>query len=216
MRPISIMVYWQDYLLGRHIPFADRGFSIVSAGHSSDSDFLIRQAYLLRKHKYAASSGVGSHMFYSIHTGNPFHIVQSDYEYVIGDHKAFPDTIGEEDALNWTQSRAGDDLASSFSGFAEAVTSEQQELTDYYLGISYAMSPGEMADFLRWLVRLDRFGRIMLWSPTARKAGADGTAVRGWVPSAVRRFFIRMRRAVGVLCSNPARFVRRVFPFLRK
>lgn len=215
MSPISVMVYWQDYLLGHHKPFEDRGFRIVSAGHSGDPEFLVRQAYLLRKHEYAASNGVGSHMFYSIHAGCPFHVVQIEYEYAIGDQKAFAAMMEIAPKIAWPPARVGDQLVDSFSAPVEAVTPEQQSMADYYLGMSHAMSPSEMARFLRWLVHLDRFGRLMLLSSTARRVGADGTAVRSWVPTATRRFTIG-RRVLRTLVSRPVRLVRGFISNFRK
>lgn len=211
MGPVSVMVYFQDYLLGHHKPFAERGLRIVSAGNAADSDFLQRQAYLIRKHRYAASNGVGSYAFYCIHAGCPFHIIKTGYSYAIPDTEAFAATTTASTAAAWTSTPFGAELAEHFSERSEVITAEQQNLADYYLGTAHALSSDEIAEMLRWLIRFDRFGPLVLRSSVARKLGVDGSSVRNWVPCVIRRPLAFAGKVMSMFVSDPKRVLRRVF-----
>lgn len=68
-RPVSICIYWRDVELGRHIPFIESGFRVVSAGHIYDPAFLYRLHWLCSQHRYSSSNALGSHVFFSIESG---------------------------------------------------------------------------------------------------------------------------------------------------
>lgn len=78
--PVTVCIYWKDYLMGRHEIFEERGFPIVSAGHMFDNEFLYRLARLLSMFQYAAGNHIGSHLFYAIRAGcQYFHVKGSGY-----------------------------------------------------------------------------------------------------------------------------------------
>lgn len=67
--PVTVCVYWRDIQLGHHMPFVDAGLDVVCAGHIYDEHFLFRLAALLRRHEYAATTGLGSHVVYAAAAG---------------------------------------------------------------------------------------------------------------------------------------------------
>lgn len=67
--PVTVCVYWRDVQLGRHVPFIDRGLDVVCAGHIYDDHFLYRLVSLLRMHIFAATSGLGSQLFFAAAAG---------------------------------------------------------------------------------------------------------------------------------------------------
>ncbi len=75
--PITICIYWKDYLQGKHQSFIDHGFPVVSAGHIYDQNFLYRLSYLLSTYKFAASNIIGSSMFYAVHAGCSFFLIKN-------------------------------------------------------------------------------------------------------------------------------------------
>lgn len=80
--PITICVYWKDYINGNYLAFAKKGFSIASAGHMYDHNFLYRLYYLLVTHKYASSNTIGSSLFYALETGCSFFLLRyKEYQY---------------------------------------------------------------------------------------------------------------------------------------
>lgn len=70
--PITVSIYWKDYQHSTHKIFIDNGFDVVSAGHIYDKSFLYNLYDIVRNFKYAASSSLGSHVFYSIIAGCQF------------------------------------------------------------------------------------------------------------------------------------------------
>jgi len=80
-KPVTVCIYWKDYLMGRHEIFADRGLPIVSAGHMFEKSFLYRLARLLSRFRYAAGNHIGSHLFYAVKAGcRYFHLEGSEYQ----------------------------------------------------------------------------------------------------------------------------------------
>jgi len=213
---ISVMVYWRDYQLGHHQPFADRGFRIVSAGHMFDPDFMIRQAYLLKRHEFVLSNAVGSHLFYAAHAGCTVRFIEHEHEYG-GDPQHL-----EHDAPRLSPSRrkAAEAIQTLFSARRSRPSDEQKTLVAEYLGVKHERSPRELADMLEWLDRLDRFGAIASLSRRKVPTGVPRTPHR-IVPCAVRRAtrgmsILRLietglRSAVEWLIK----MLRGVFPFLR-
>lgn len=215
MQPVTVIMYWQDYLSGRHLPFAKRGFRIVSAGHIYEAEFLPRLAYLLKRHKYAASNAIGSHTFYAIEAGCTFRLIDFPYDY----------SGSEEDfrlkapSLSPKRKAAVAELKRVFSEETEEITAQQLELSHYYLGLSHALEPSEMHELLHWLDRLDRFGTAYLIRDDGTRFGVAASPSQ-LVPRAARRFVLRripaaIERAVRAVVSGTIRLARAVFPFLR-
>jgi hypothetical protein len=71
-RPITICLHYYDILKNEHLKFQSRGYSTISVGHPSDSNFTKKFYDLLRKFKYTSSNYIGSYAYYSIEMGIPF------------------------------------------------------------------------------------------------------------------------------------------------
>jgi hypothetical protein len=80
-QPVTVCIYWQDYLLGYHLPFQQRGLRTVSAGHRYDPDFLFRLFHLCSLHRYAAGNRIGSHLFLSVVAGCSFFLFLDDMDF---------------------------------------------------------------------------------------------------------------------------------------
>ncbi|MEC9092969.1 MAG: hypothetical protein VX438_09710 [Planctomycetota bacterium] len=72
MHPVSVCLYWKNYLLGEHLPYRKKGFQVVSAGHMFDQDFMLRFCDLCRHHQFSTSNETGSHLFLSTSSGCRF------------------------------------------------------------------------------------------------------------------------------------------------
>ena len=151
-KPITVCIYWRDFNLGRHIPFQERGLPIVSAGHIYDSDFLYRFYHLCSMHRYAASNGLGSHIFYSVKAGcSFFYFDKVGYSSEI-DRKVYPDGLPKAaPAVQLV-------LKSLFGVPRPSMTAEQLKTVDYYLGASYLKSPQDLKQRLLYAERLDKVG----------------------------------------------------------
>ncbi|MGH8177405.1 MAG: hypothetical protein ACREV5_14180, partial [Steroidobacter sp.] len=148
--PISVCVYWRDFLLGHHDAFVRRGFRIVSAGHMYDSNFLFRLYYLCRLHRYAASNELGSHLFYTVKAGCSYFHLASETKYV---HEA---ARGEDIARIPVEIRAK--FESMFSEPKDELSPEEIGVIDEYTGADQKMSPATMREFFSFCETIDRFG----------------------------------------------------------
>lgn len=215
MKPVTVIMYWHDYVLGQHQPFAERGYRIVSAGHMFDPDFLLRLGYLLRTHAYAVSNAIGSHVFYSLQAGCTFRLVEMPYRYVGSEE----DFRLKAPALTDERRVAVDEVSALFSKQVTKPTEEQQHIAGYYLGVEHALEPRELCDLLEWLDRLDRFGRAFLWLDQGHRFQARGVT-GSFVPAGLRRTLLRslpfaVERIVRRLVSSGIELLRRIAPFLR-
>lgn len=73
-QPITICLFWLDFINKKADIYRKFGFDVVSAGHkfSIGQDFVKNFYCILRAHKYATSNEVGSYTFCAIDLGLPF------------------------------------------------------------------------------------------------------------------------------------------------
>lgn len=228
--PVTVMIYWRDYQLGHHMPFVERGLEVVSSGHFFDPDFLLRHAYLLSQHRWAASNARGSHVFYAVQAGCAFHIFDWRYKYSDAD---IATCVREDGQATDEDKRVAAEITAAFASPSEAITQAQRELVDYYLGVEHALEPEEMRGLIAWLERLDRFGSAVLMGPAARRFSAAGPGARGliphrwlrygwkqaWkqaVPRARERAKHTIRSVYFAVRGSTVRSIKRLLPFLKK
>lgn len=178
MKPVSVSVYWHDYLLGNHLPFTTRGIRVVSAGHMFDPDFLLRQAHLLKQHKYVASNSLGSHAFYATHAGCLFLLVEQQYAYSGSEEDIAAKIVS---ALSSERLRARRYIRKVFSVVSDHIDDERLRISDYHLGTKFALQPEQLADLIDWLDRLDRFGGSVLVFDCGKRFGVSNPRL-GYVP----------------------------------
>ncbi len=75
-QPVTVCIYWKDYLLGKHRKYEELGIPVISAGHIYDKNFLISFYDMCKNFKYATSNDFGSHVFYSIFSGCSFFLLE--------------------------------------------------------------------------------------------------------------------------------------------
>lgn len=151
-RPVTVCIYWKDYVLGHHRPFLERGLRVVSAGHMFDPDFLYRFYHLCSQHRYSASNAMGSHVFYSILAGcRYFHADRVGYS-----------VEASEEALRRDVSPPGPEqhrsLAPLLGTAGPGPAAEQLEIARDYLGIQYLLSPAAIRRTLLRAEVLDKMG----------------------------------------------------------
>lgn len=156
MHPITVCMYWRDIQLGRHVPFQERGFRVVTAGHIYDPLFLYRLYWLCAQHRYASANAFGTHTFFSVQAGcihMPLPGASHSADLTVG---RIP--TGEADMVRVDVSPAeidNLDLSAVFHREDPDVQS-QRETAAYFLGRQHLLRPAELADLLRELRREDR------------------------------------------------------------
>jgi hypothetical protein len=180
--PVSVVIYWKDYLLGRHRPFLERGLKVVSAGHMYDPDFLLRLAYLLQSSRAAYTSALGSHVYYATHAGCPIRIMSQPYGV-----EARPEDLAR-DVVRFTPARmrAWHDIEDAFSTQDDGILPEQARIAEYYLSADAILDPGSLKSLLEWIERLDKFGWLGARHVMPREASAR-RGHPGIVPFAFKR-----------------------------
>ena len=156
-KPITVCMYWRDVNLGYHLPFLEKGFPVVSAGHIYDPSFLFRFYDLCSGHKYAAGNSISSHVFYSIKSGCSYFHLDSIKFNVHTESDTYKNDISPRPILLQKY------FKSLFSEPQKVPTTEQLDFVDYFLGTKYLKRPHELRKQLLYAELLDKIG-IIVWN----------------------------------------------------
>jgi len=153
--PITICLHIHDVNRGLNKTFEKLGYTVVTAGDSSEEDFTERFYNILSKHKYAISNLVGSYAFYSIEMNIPFGLYgtppdffnYSDPNIELGEYTSYKELNEYKKALLL------------FSRLPDKVTEEQRKFVEEHLGLQSQLNRVEMSiilykSFLLWLFDL--------------------------------------------------------------
>lgn len=136
-QPVTVCVYWKDFNLGLHQPFQKKGLPIASAGHIYDSDFLFRLYHLFSLHKYAASTTLGSHIFYAVQSGCSYFHLDTNLKV---SHTAKTPELVKQDVARIPNS-SEEEIQSVFARPHPEITVDRKQLVARYLGTQYFKSP---------------------------------------------------------------------------
>lgn len=138
---VTVLVYWKDYLSGRHQIYKDKGYNLVSAGHIFSSGFLYLLADIISKHKYVMTNKVGTHVFYSVLMGKPV--------WAVPDENLFSVMSKNEEALFCTiKSPEECKLEELFGELRYDITQEQYGYVRNLAGFSNVKSPERLNSIL--------------------------------------------------------------------
>lgn len=192
MQPVTVCIYWKDYLAGKAGPYEAAGLPVVSAGHMFDPEFLIRFFRICRRFRYATSNELGSHVPFSIHAGCLFRLIAGVRVRHLGSAEALATDVAQSDQT------VHERLWSLFS-FERGSSHEEQTIeADDLLGTKYVMTPEEIKELLEHLARVDRWG----WGDDPRGAGQNR------IPCRYRRTVRRAACRVTQLVSAGVRALR--------
>lgn len=199
--PVTVCMYWRDVQLGRHRPFLDRGFGVVSAGHMFDPLFLFRLHELCSRHRFASGNKIGSHIFLSVASGCTY--VQ------LGPVGSTPPSYTEVRRRRTSQEgvrvpdreldlRAVRNVRATFLG-PSPDPDAQRRASDYFLGSQHAVSPEDLRMLFRRLWRADKTQVLV-----RRRNGPPQTAVPPFLarlPSSLKRLVRRLLLRLGLMES---------------
>ena len=137
-QPVTVCMYWKDFILESHLPFLKRGLKVVSAGHMFDPLFYLRFYHLCSIHQYSSGNSFGSHFAYSVKAGCAyFHL------------GGFPYSIkGSEEKLKQIRPSYTNlyikDYEFLFHTPVSTASKEQLNFADNFLGTQYILSPLEL------------------------------------------------------------------------
>jgi len=160
-QPVTVCIYWKDYILGNAKPFIERGIPVVSAGHMHDPHFLFRFFHLCSINKYSSGNEFGSHLFYSIKAGcSYFHLPGLGYNLSASSEVICRDGPPVTDDYENT-------LIDMFSDPHSSPTQEQMAFVNYHLGTQYLKKPDQLRKELLDLEYLDKY--YLSWFPLQTK-----------------------------------------------
>ncbi|WP_373531839.1 hypothetical protein [Vampirovibrio sp.] len=150
--PITVSIYWRDYLDGEHLPYVKRGLSIITNGHMLDPDFSSRVYLNCRAHRYVCATDVGSHLFFAVESGCRFFLLPLSQ----------PVELQAKEARHLVTTHAKDrsmydEAYRLFSGPVDEVTFEQSAFVDSHLGKDCFKTPQELRKLLLWAEWMDKF-----------------------------------------------------------
>ncbi len=139
---ILVCFYWKDIHNKNHIPFIEKGFKVVCAGHLMDSHFLHRIKSFIYLSDYVVTNSIGTHIGYCIYLKKPVFYFEQDYkidESKDGDLKKEMDFRGNNYIKSYND--VTKDLKSKFSRYGEYVISkEQYDLVNNIWGLDQVRS----------------------------------------------------------------------------
>jgi hypothetical protein len=149
-KPISVCIYWKDFLHGHHSFYEKEGFRIITAGHIYDPDFLYRFHDICRRFKYSTSNNIGGHLFYSVKSGCRFFYTPSDKI----NHEVHADVpLGGFTSL---YNRIKEKSISLFSEPEDKMNRDQVEFVDEYIGSAHFKTSEELRDLFMYAEKKDK------------------------------------------------------------
>lgn len=117
---VVVNVYFQDVLFGRHQPYLDAGFKVVTSGHRSDINFLPRLKSIIELSDMTMSNRYSTPIGYCIHLNKPHYVYRQYMEFKI-----------TEEALDGhanTKIDKFEKYSDLFADYSTEITPEQMEV----------------------------------------------------------------------------------------
>ena len=156
MQPITICIYWKDYLKGVHREYERLGQQIVTAGHMFDADFLLRIYDICRRFRYAASNEFGTSLMLAVASGCSFSYISSGEITCHVPEQFKPDFVGDMPGFQCIREQSWQ----LFSGIHQQISPDQQRFVDGLLGTPFVKSPKELRRILLLAEVRDKFWRL--------------------------------------------------------
>ena len=145
---VQVCIHWQDIAFGKHKPFVDAGFEVVSAGNINDPDFIFRLWHLLSRCRLALGAFPGGHVLATVTAGVPFFAwqpvtpiskINPNFRGVLGNFRSR--TLSAQ-MHRWGSVFAKDPTAPTNDW--QSIVVEQQRIVDDLLGRQELLSPLEL------------------------------------------------------------------------
>lgn len=141
-QPVTICLFWLDFIEKEADIYRKNGFNVVSAGYkfSVGLNFVKNFYKILSIHKYATSNEVGSYMFYAVDLGLPFFLTG---EAPVTDYvDKYTDTDNTDLANDFTYGAIATQMFKT--GPVTLISAKQKKFVDSELGINDCLSPNQL------------------------------------------------------------------------
>ena len=154
--PITICLFWTDYIDRSSHTYRKNGFKVVTAGFriGNSLSFVSNFYKILSRHKYAVSNDIGSATFYAVDMRLPFFLV-GDMP-VVRNNKNRDVNIGASSTM--VDHEIGRKAWKLFSGGPQDIITRQQSMfVDSELGIRDNVSPNQLNKLLWQYAKKDKY-----------------------------------------------------------
>lgn len=146
---VLVCLYWKDIELGYDEIYKEWGYSIVTAGHRNDKNFLRKLRSFIEIADYTISNSVGTHVGYCISLNKPHQIFTQKIIYKElysgGNENEFGDKTKENRNIARNEM---EEVEEAFSNFNLGITDLQKEICNKYWGLNLIKSQSEMKQIL--------------------------------------------------------------------
>lgn len=126
---VIMCFYWMDIEEKQHEIYENAGFTIVTAGHRSDPNFLPRLKDIIELSDLTMSNNVGTHIGYSICINRPHYLFSQTLKYNVKATRFTTNEVRDIDSSNINQL-----FTNYFGKYSTEITSEQIKLIEEYWG----------------------------------------------------------------------------------
>lgn len=125
---VMVCMYYMDIRKGKHIPYEQKGYTVVCNGDRFDCHFIQRHRDIIELSDVTMSNGIGTHVGYSICLNRPHYYFKQKMEQKI-DEKYQNETPEQEFRIGFEQ-----ELVNVFGKFSFGITEEQKKFVKLYWG----------------------------------------------------------------------------------
>ncbi len=157
-QPVSVCLHMSDIKKGLHKKFIQNGFTVYTAGHAFNDEFIDRFYSIVKNFKYSTSNLAGSYLYYCVELGVPFFLYGEGPAFV---NKSDPN-IEKGVYTSYKKQKSYQELVGLFSTASNSVTEEQRAFVYRGLGVEDGLSRIQMCATLyyslfRCIFRLSNF-----------------------------------------------------------
>lgn len=128
---VLISMYWKDVQNGKHIPYEEAGFKIVTAGHINDENFLSRLKLVIKLSDMTMSNQLGTHLGYCIALGKPHWLFSQSVSH---EGRGVKSEFKRPSKWKQTYEQEKLEFQNYFGKYNEKITKEQIKIVQYYWG----------------------------------------------------------------------------------
>lgn len=130
---VFICLYWKDIQDNKHIEYENAGYTIVTAGHMYDTNFLARLKSIINISDYTMSNKLGTHLGYCVSLNKP-HYLYNQKQIITGNRveQEFSNRNTNEFYNSYYEEE--NEILECFGEFSEYITQKQKDCVAKYWG----------------------------------------------------------------------------------
>ncbi|MBO7082039.1 MAG: hypothetical protein J6V99_08420 [Neisseriaceae bacterium] len=135
-KTVIVCLYWKDIQLNKHLPYQQKGYTVVCSGFLYDQYFLSRMKTIIHLADVTLSNNIGTHIGYCLSENKPHWIISQSVQYQHGED--YITAYREFNVLTKERLEKINDekryIESIFSTFDELISKEQRQCVEYFWG----------------------------------------------------------------------------------